>query len=110
MCATPHLSSECLAPASQADCDYYHRVRSAGLSVHGCYAGRVYDMAVVAPGLPEGPDYDRDAALAVLVRPLTIAVNFLDLHSKCQFRRRGWTESEQVGHVDVGHLVSVTLL
>ena len=53
----------------QADCDYYHRVRAAGLSVHGCYAGRVYDMAVVAPGLPEGRAYDRDAALAALVRP-----------------------------------------
>jgi hypothetical protein len=52
----------------QADCDYYHRVRAAGLSVHGCYAGRVYDMAVVAPGLPEGRGYDRDAALAALVR------------------------------------------
>ena len=38
--------------------------------MHGCYAGRVYDMAVVVPGLPEGPGYARDAALAALVRPL----------------------------------------
>ncbi len=91
MCPVQHLSCECLALASQADCDYYHRVRSAGLSVHGCYAGRVYDMAVVAPGLPEGPGYDRDAALAALVRPLLSQYTFLDVHSNCQFRRRGWT-------------------
>ena len=77
MCPVQHLSPECLALASQADCDYYHRVRLAGLSVHGCYAGRVYDMAVVAPGLPEGPGYDRDAALAVLVRPLLSSEAFL---------------------------------
>jgi len=65
-----NLASSEAAPARrQADCDYYHRVRAAGLSVHGCYAGRVYDMAVVAPGLPEGGGYDRDAALAALVRP-----------------------------------------
>ena len=38
--------------------------------MHGCYAGRVYDMAVVVPGLPEGPGYARDAALAALVRLL----------------------------------------
>ena len=53
----------------QADCDYYHRVRASGHSVHGCYAGRVYDMAVVVPGLPAGAGYARDAALAALVRP-----------------------------------------
>ncbi len=65
-----NLASSEAAPARrQADCDYYHRVRAAGLSVHGCYAGRVYDMAVVAPGLPEGRGYDRDAALAALARP-----------------------------------------
>ncbi|KAK9825705.1 hypothetical protein WJX81_008216 [Elliptochloris bilobata] len=64
--AAASVAWDILIPHYKADCDYYHRVRAAGHSVHGCYAGRVYDMAVVAPGLPEGPAYDRDAALAAL--------------------------------------------